>query len=463
MSILVKLRKSILLFLKTVLITTLVVCFLILHITFFRDTGGFFFNGYYVNALLYAIILISFSSLYGALKFGVFRLSEIIYSFFLSIVITNIIAYIQMSLLDLKFLNAVPFILLILVQMLVVLIFSFFINKLYFIMYPAREIVAVISGSSSDYLLLKKMQLKKDRYKVCGIIEENCDRKKIFDAIGKHGAVLLCNVNDDLHYDIFSYCNIHGKRLYVMPSIRDVMIKNAHSTQVFDTPLYYCKNAGLSTEQAIIKRFMDIVISAVGLIILFPVMVIVAIAIKLEDGGPILFRQERLTRNSKVFKVIKFRSMVIDAEKDGKAVLAEQNDNRITKVGKIIRMVRIDELPQLINILLGQMSVVGPRPERPEIAKEYEKTIPEFIMRLSVKAGLTGYAQIHGRYNTSPQDKLLLDLMYTEGYSLMLDMRIILMTIKILFMPESTQGIEKGTELPLPEKIIGDIDIDKIK
>lgn len=454
MSILVKLRKSILLFCKLILLSLLVMSF---HYTWthnFPGTGSFYFYGYYVVALLYGLILVSFSGIYGALRFGVFRLSEIIYSFFLSVVITNLITYIQFSLMSLKFLNILPFLSLSLLQMLIVVVCSFFINKLYFTIYPAREIVAIISKDSNAYLLVKKMQLKRDRYRVCKIIEEDCNREVIFKSIDKYGAVLLCNVKDDLHYEVFNYCNIHGKRLYIMPSVRDVMIKNAHSTQVFDTPLYYCKNSGLSTEQALLKRVMDIILSLIALIVLCPVMVIVAILIKLEDGGPVFFTQKRLTKDSKVFSVIKFRSMILDAEKNGKAVLASQDDDRVTKIGKYIRMLRIDELPQIINILLGQMSIVGPRPERPEIAKEYEKTIPEFRMRLSVKAGLTGYAQIHGRYNTSPRDKLLLDLMYTEGSSLIMDIKIILMTIKILFMPESTQGIEKGTELPLPENVL---------
>ena len=158
--------------------------------------------------------------------------------------------------------------------------------------------------------------------------------------------------------------------------------------------------------------------------------------------------QKRLTIDGRVFEVYKFRSMIVDAEKDGVARLASKNDNRITPIGKFIRAVRLDELPQLLNILKGDMSIVGPRPERPEIAKEYEKTMPEFAYRLKVKAGLTGYAQILGKYNTTPRDKLLLDMMYIEKYSLFLDIKLMLMTIKILFMSESTEGIDEGTILP---------------
>ena len=160
----------------------------------------------------------------------------------------------------------------------------------------------------------------------------------------------------------------------------------------------------------------------------------------------------RLTKDRKEFKILKFRSMRVDAEKDGVARLASQNDDRITPVGKIIRALRIDEMPQLFNILGGSMTIVGPRPERPEIAKEYEKEIPSFALRLQVKAGLTGYAQIYGRYNTLPYDKLQMDLLYINRMSLLEDIQLMLATIKILFMRESTEGVQTGQTTAAKEK-----------
>ena len=199
-----------------------------------------------------------------------------------------------------------------------------------------------------------------------------------------------------------------------------------------------------SPEYLVIKRVFDILISGLGLIILSPVMLICAIAIK-TDGGQVLYRQTRLTKDGRKFQVLKFRSMRVDAEKDGTARLSTGNkDERITPVGKYIRAVRLDELPQLINILRGDMSVVGPRPERPEIAGEYEKEMPEFALRLQVKAGLTGLAQVYGKYNTTPYDKLNMDLMYIAHPGLMEDLRICFATVKILFMPESTEGVAAG-------------------
>ena len=190
-----------------------------------------------------------------------------------------------------------------------------------------------------------------------------------------------------------------------------------------------------------VKRFFDILLSLIAIIISSPFMVITAIAIKAYDGGNVFYKQTRLTTNGKHFEIIKFRSMIQNAEKDGVARLAGDNDSRITPVGKVIRMLRLDELPQLFNILKADMSFVGPRPERPEIAAEYEKDMPEFALRLQVKAGLTGYAQVYGKYNTPPYDKVQMDLMYVAHQSLLTDLKLMLMTFKILFVPSSTEGV----------------------
>ena len=213
---------------------------------------------------------------------------------------------------------------------------------------------------------------------------------------------------------------------------------------MFDTPLLMSRNTGLTVEQRAVKRAVDIIISLIAFIPAAPIMALVALCIKLDDGGSVFYKQKRLTKGGKEFFVYKFRSMREDAEKDGVARLAGENDDRITRVGHIIRAIRFDELPQLINILRGDMSIVGPRPERPEIAEDYEKEIPEFAYRLKAKAGLTGYAQVYGKYNTTAYDKLKLDLMYIQNYSLRLDFEIMFKTVQILFMKESTEGVEDG-------------------
>ena len=211
---------------------------------------------------------------------------------------------------------------------------------------------------------------------------------------------------------------------------------------VIDTPILKIGRFGPNELEAIIKRLIDILGSLVLLIIASPVMLITALAIKLNDGGDILFKQKRLGLNGREFMVYKFRSMIMDAEKNTGAILAKNNDDRITKVGKFIRMTRIDELPQLINILKGEMTFVGPRPERPEMYEEIVKEIPEFRYRLMVKAGLTGYAQIYGKYNTTRRDKLLLDIYYIENYSIITDLKLMILTLKVCLMPESSEGVK---------------------
>ena len=248
------------------------------------------------------------------------------------------------------------------------------------------------------------------------------------------------------------------------PKLTDIMIRGAKNISLFDTPLLLVKGTGLTPAQRVGKRMMDIVLCAIAMIPAAPIMAVVALAIKLEDGGPVFFKQKRMTRNGREFDILKFRSMIVDAEKYAGAVLATDNDPRITKVGKVIRATRLDEIPQILNILKGDMSIVGPRPERKVIADEYCKDIPEFAYRLKVRGGLTGYAQIYGKYKTSAYDKLRLDLMYIENYSLMLDIKLIILTLRIIFSKESTEGIDKQEENQRKiQQLLEELDTEKSK
>lgn len=230
----------------------------------------------------------------------------------------------------------------------------------------------------------------------------------------------------------------------MIPKISDILVRSSTNLNLFDTPILLSKNEGLQIDQMAVKRFIDIVVSLIGIMLTSPLFVMFGAAIHLADRGPIFYTQTRLTIDGKLFKIYKFRTMRVDAEKDGVARLAGEADNRITDVGKILRATRLDELPQLFNIIKGEMSLVGPRPERPEIAAEYMEDLPEFAMRLKMKAGLTGYAQVHGKYNTTPYDKLKLDLHYIRNYSLWMDLILIVLTPKVLFMKESTEGVGEG-------------------
>ena len=230
--------------------------------------------------------------------------------------------------------------------------------------------------------------------------------------------------------------------LILAVSFMAIILIGAGQNTMFDSPLLVTRVRGLKWEEAFIKRVIDIIISLILCIPTVIVTLIVAIADMIWDRGPIFYTQERLTQNGKTFRILKFRSMKVDSETDG-ARLAAKDDDRITKIGKILRATHLDELPQVFNILMGQMSVVGPRPERPEIAAQYEEEIPEFRFRLKVKAGLTGYAQVYGKYNTTPYDKLKLDLYYIQHYKVWTDIQLILMTFKIMFLKENTEGVEK--------------------
>jgi exopolysaccharide biosynthesis polyprenyl glycosylphosphotransferase len=228
----------------------------------------------------------------------------------------------------------------------------------------------------------------------------------------------------------------------------DIVLKGSQNLHLFDTPLLFTKSDPIEAEQRLIKRLFDIVLALFVLIVTSPVMIITAIAVKACDGGSIFYKQTRCTKDNKEFSIIKFRSMIEEAEKDGRARLATKNDDRITPVGAVIRKLRIDELPQLFNVLAGDMSFVGPRPERPEKIKEYTELMPEFAYRTKVTAGITGYAQVYGKYNTRPYDKLKLDLFYIENFSVWLDLRLMILTLKTLFLIDSSEGVAEDNGFP---------------
>ena len=401
--------------------------------------------GWKGNLLIFAVYLLLiflFSRIYNGFRIGLLRVSDIIYSQSLSVLFINGITYVQISLLERSVADLLPIVLKTLADIVFIFIWAYAGNRIYSRLYAARKMV-IIYGSKQAVPLVEKMSRREDRFMICRAVSCNEDMGTITDLITEFDAVIICDVPSEKKNDILKICFDQSKRTYITPKLSDIIIRGAEQIHLFDTPLLVCRNSGLSAEELIMKRAMDLAVSFIGLIVTLPIMLITALCIKLYDGGPVFYTQERLTKDGRIFKVYKFRSMRTDAESDGVARLAGENDDRITPIGKVIRKVRIDELPQILNILKGDMSIVGPRPERPELAAENEKTMPEFRYRLKVKAGLTGYAQVLGKYNTTPYDKLRLDLMYIEQYSFLLDLKLILMTIKILFIPESTEGVKE--------------------
>ena len=327
-------------------------------------------------------------------------------------------------------------------EILIVIVWSFVANKWYFWTFKPQNTAVIYSELRSMEDLIGEYGLeKKFDIKVSMHIDEYLNGAA--EALNDMDAVFVCGIPSHERNMILKQCVEHNVTMYMIPRIGDAIMTGARRMHMFHLPVLSVGRYHPRFEFLFIKRAFDIVVSALALIVASPFMLITAIAIKATDGGPVFYKQVRLTKDRKEFKVIKFRSMRVDAEKDGVARLSSgENDDRITPIGKFIRKVRIDELPQIFNILVGDMSIVGPRPERPEIAAEYEKELPEFALRLQAKAGLTGYAQVYGKYNTIPYDKLQMDLMYIAHPSLLEDLQIIFATIKILFMPESTEGID---------------------
>ena len=406
----------------------------------------FYRKGNWVIILLFLVLYVIFGKVYDAFLVSFNRLSEMIYSQSLAAFIADALMFVVISLLMRRLPSLLPMILVLLAQILLSACWSFLANHWYFHTFvPKRTLIIYDMREGMDklienYGLRGKFEIQKT------ITVEECladELKVISDSQAE--VVYLCGVHSHDRNIILKYCITNGITAYVIPRIGDVIMSGGRKMHMFHLPVQRVERYHPGFEYAVIKRAFDILLSLVALVILSPVYLITAIAIKAEDGGPVLYKQTRLTKNGRLFKIMKFRSMRVDAEKDGVARLSTgEKDDRITKVGRFIRMVRIDELPQLINILKGEMSIVGPRPERPEIAAEYEKELPEFSLRLQVTAGLTGLAQVFGKYNTSSYDKLMMDLMYIANASILQDLRIMIATVKILFLPESTEGVAVG-------------------
>ena len=388
---------------------------------------------------IYCLLIVLFFKAYGGFKLGYLKKTDMLFSQLISMACVNVVTYFLVSLIGRHFMDGVPLLLLTAVDFGFIAVWTALTGKLFFMIYPPRRLI-ILYGSHQAAALVMKMSQRVDKYMICESVSIRESPDVIKEQILKYEGVIICDIPAEQRNDYLKFCFERSIRAYIAPKISDIIIRGADDIRLFDTPLLLCRNYGLDFEQRFIKRIFDIVFSLAALVPAAPFMLISALAIKLYDGGPVLYKQKRLTLDDKEFYVYKFRSMIVDAEKDGRPRLASDEDDRITPVGKVLRKFRIDEFPQLLNILKGDMSVVGPRPERPELAKEYEKQMPEFEFRLKVKAGLTGYAQVTGVYDTSPYDKLKMDLMYIENFSLRLDIQIIMMTLKTMLFPPKTNA-----------------------
>lgn len=412
----------------------------------------FWQKGHWLLILLYFALLTLFSQTYGGTRIGYLKATDVFFSQFFALLCVNIISYIQLSLMALTLLRPSYMLWAAAVQLAIAAVWTILCQKVYQRLFPPRKLLLVY-GERPIQDIMGKFASRPDKYDIVKSMNLTEGLPAIYDEItAGYGGIVLWDIPTSVRNDLLKYCYSKYIRVYLMPKISDVIIRGADPVHLFDTPIFLTREYSMTIEQRIVKRLIDVVCSLILIVLVSPFMLITALAVKLYDHGPILYKQVRCTTGGKEFKILKFRSMRVDAEKDGVARLASQNDSRITPVGKFIRKVRLDELPQLFNILKGEMSFIGPRPERPEIIKQYMEDMPEFAFRMKMKAGLAGYAQVYGKYNTTPYDKLKLDLFYIENYTVWLDLKLMLLTLKILFKPESTEGIDEKQTTALKEK-----------
>ena len=401
----------------------------------------FWRKGNWVLIAIYGLMFAMFAKLYGGLKVGYLKRVDVFYSLTLALLCTNVVEYFEITLINRWFLSPGPMIEMTGLQLILIIIWIWGSRYIYSKLYRARKLLVIYGDRDPGDDLIHKMNSRKDKYDISGKVHSSVGEREIHKLMRNYDGVIIWDLPSMERNRYLKYCFAHSIRCYVSPKISDIILMGSDRIHLFDTPLLMSRNMGLSIDQRAAKRVMDMVISGIGIVITSPIMLIIALAVKLYDRGPVFYFQERLTVGGRSFMICKFRSMCVDSEKNG-ARLASKHDSRITPVGKVLRNLHLDELPQLSNVFKGDMSLVGPRPERKTIMREYEKELPEFYYRLKVKAGLTGYAQVYGKYNTTPYDKLKLDLFYIENYSFLLDIKLIFMTVKIFFQKEVSEGVD---------------------
>lgn len=405
--------------------------------TFSRTSG--------VTLVTFVAVGLGMLAAYGSYDIGKRKSKPIIYSLGLATFVTDVITYLQLSIMNTNANNNLHFVLedlgilvsVIVIQIIYIAIMAYLGNYIYFRMNRPECSCIITSSQESLNQIFYGVNKFKLQYNVKYIVDYK--NPKIYHYIAECDTVFLYDLPLSERTEIVEYCYRHMKNIYFNPEISDVVEINARHIVLDDVSMICSQVKELSLEQRIVKRIMDIVISLAMLIVTSPIWIICAVAIKVYDGGKIFFKQKRATKDGKIFEVYKFRTM--RENNDNHSVTSD--DDRITPVGKIIRKIRMDELPQILNILKGEMSLVGPRPEMLKNVYDYTKALPEFEYRLRVKAGLTGYAQIAGKYNTSPKDKLVLDLMYIENYSLWKDIKLLLQTAVVFFKSDSTEAFGK--------------------
>lgn len=413
---------------------------------FMQEQIKFFAQTSILLYFIYFVILFWMHETYGSFKVGKNKLLNLFTAHLLTLLISDGLIFL-ISILSIRHVpNILMFLLVFALQLLFSGFWCFWANKLYSFLMPVKRI-ALIYQTDEELDSFRTICNSRKKYKevltVCATSVEN-NLEEFFSRLEGIESVFIGSLSSEIRNELMNFCLDHHITIDLWPTLEDVMISIARRRFLTNGPMLEVGLKNISLPIRIIKRTMDLLASGLLLILSSPVMAVIAILIRAEDHGPAIYRQKRLTIGGKVFEILKFRSMRVDAEKDGVPRLASEKDSRITQIGHFIRATRLDELPQLWNIFKGDMSLVGPRPERPEIAAQYLAELPQFNARLQVKAGLTGYAQVNGKYNTTPKNKLLMDMMYISEISIPLDVKLILQTIHIMLKKESTEGIQEG-------------------
>lgn len=405
-------------------------------------------QGALVSILIYTVLYLMLARLYEAFYMETCQIGELVFSQVLALGMADVFLYIECCLVYGGAVSLLPGIAAFVVQSLFAGILVFY-GKQYLLHRVKPYKTLLISRT------LRRSQADKFQNKLVSRLHYLFDVQDIYycaqnqkdfplDKIDAFEVVLMYEVPANLRSRIFAYCIEKQKLIYVTPRVDDIFLSGFENSHVLDTPLMrYVVSVKGRREGYWSKRLWDILLSLILLVLFSPFMLLTAAGIRLEDGGPVFFRQKRCTLHGREFDILKFRSMVVGAEQMGEVIPCKTGDVRVTRVGRIIRATRLDELPQLFNILKGDMSIVGPRPERIEHVSKYTQEVAEFSARLQVRGGLTGYAQVFGKYNTTAEDKLKMDLMYIENMSLWMDMKILFLTVKTMFIPESTEGFSE--------------------
>ncbi len=434
-------------FVCKIILTVVMILFFALVWTFSLDELRFqagIWEEKWIMYALYGVVVAICIKAFDGYMIGVNRISTSILSQTLGLILANSIELLILILIigSNRFVETIVINLLKVLglQIVFAFLFTWLTGFIYRIKFPPHRILMVYGDYDNN--LGTKMCSRDDRYSIVSEMHYSEGLESIKQEMNKVDAILINDIPSETRNLILKMCFYADKRVYYTPKLGDIFVRGSEELRVFDTPICFCRNIGLDIGQRIIKRLGDVIVSIIGIIITSPIMLVVAILIKTYDHGSVIYKQDRCTVNGKIFEIIKFRTMREDAEKEGRAQLATIDDDRITPIGRFLRKTRIDELPQFFNVLKGDMSIVGPRPERPEIIQKYLEDIPEFDYRMKVKAGITGYAQVYGKYNTTDLDKLKFDLMYIQKCSILLDIQLMLLTIKVIFIKDAADGIE---------------------